>query len=345
MLNKAKHLPRGPVMTDISGLELNNEEKQRLCHPAIGSVILFSRNYESAVQLQNLTMQIHDLREPPLLIAVDHEGGRVQRFREGFTHLPAMRCYGDIFDNDPARALEQCSTAGWLMASELLELGVDFSFAPIADLDSGQSDVIGDRAFHTSPGIASELALSFMLGMRKAGMAATAKHFPGHGSVQGDSHHVIPVDERSFDQLSSNDLVPFRVMIASAVEGIMTAHVIYPQIDEQPPTFSSYWLEQILREQLGFRGLIFSDDLSMAGAKVAGGPLDRAKAAMNAGCDVVLVCNDTPALDEVIDGLSSGNLLLPGERLDAFVPKIQISNSIRQSADWQQAVNSVMEVA
>lgn len=337
--------PRGPVMADISGLELTPEEKQRLCHPTVGAVILFSRNYESPEQLQLLTAEIHDLRNPPLLIAVDHEGGRVQRFRQGFTHLPAMRCYGELFDKDPALALQQCSTAGWLMASELLELGVDFSFAPIADLEGGVSDVIGDRAFHNKPGIAAELALSFMLGMRKAGMAATAKHFPGHGSVQGDSHHMIPVDERSFEQLSNNDLVPFRVMIASAVEGVMTAHVIYPQMDEQPPTFSHFWLQQVLREELGYKGLIFSDDLSMAGAKIAGGPCDRAKAAMAAGCGMILVCNDTPALDEVMDGLSSGPLSLPGARLDAFAPKIQIATDLKQSADWQQAVDSVRNIA
>jgi beta-N-acetylhexosaminidase len=337
-------IPRGPVMADIAGLELSQEDRERLCHPAIGTVILFSRNYESTEQLQALTTQIHELRDPPLLIAVDHEGGRVQRFRQGFTHLPAMRCYGEMFDVDPAQALQQCSTAGWLMATELLELGVDFSFAPIADLDSGQSEVIGDRAFHSKPGIASELALSFMLGMRKAGMAATAKHFPGHGSVQGDSHYMIPVDKRSFEQLSNNDLVPFRVMIASGVEGIMTAHVVYPQMDELPPTFSPFWLQQILRQQLDYKGLVFSDDLSMAGAKIAGGPYDRAKAALDAGCDIVLVCNDTAALDEVIEGLSSASLALPGERLDAFIPKIQIADNLRSSADWQQAVDSVMEI-
>jgi len=338
-------IPHGPVMADISGLQLTQEEKERLCHPAVGTVILFSRNYESPEQLQALTAEIHDLRNPPLLIAVDHEGGRVQRFRQGFTHLPAMRVYGELFDNDPAQALQQCSTAGWLMAAELLELGVDFSFAPIADLESGVSDVIGDRAFHSKPGIAAELALSFMLGMRKAGMAATAKHFPGHGSVHGDSHHMIPVDERPFDQLSDNDLVPFRVMIASSVEGIMTAHVIYPQMDEQPPTFSDYWLQQVLRDDLGYKGLIFSDDLSMAGAKMAGRPFARAKAAMDAGCDMILVCNDTPALDEVIDGLSSAPLALPGARLDAFAPKIQIARDLKQSADWQQAVDTITGLA
>jgi beta-N-acetylhexosaminidase len=338
-------MPRGPVMADISGLQLTAEEKDRLRHPTIGAVILFSRNYQSPEQLQALNLEIHDLRDPPLLIAVDHEGGRVQRFRQDFTHLPAMRRYGDLFDNDPAQALQQCSTAGWLMASELLELGVDFSFAPIADLESGVSDVIGDRAFHSKPGIAAELALSFMLGMRKAGMAATAKHFPGHGSVQGDSHHMIPVDERSYTQLSENDLVPFRVMIASAVEGIMTAHVIYPQMDEQPPTFSKYWLQQVLREELEYKGLIFSDDLSMAGAKMAGGPFARATAAMDAGCDMILVCNDTAALDEVIDGLSSTPLTLPAERLDAFAPKIQMARGLKQSADWQQAVATIAGLA
>ena len=338
-------IPRGPLMADIAGLELTPEERERLCHPTVGAVILFSRNYESPEQLQALTAEIHDLRIPALLISVDHEGGRVQRFRQGFTHLPAMHCYGELFDKDPADALQQCNTAGWLMASELLELGVDFSFAPIADLETGVSDVIGDRAFHSQPGIAAELALSFMLGMRKAGMAATAKHFPGHGSVQGDSHHMIPVDKRNFDQISENDLVPFRVMIASAVEGIMTAHVIYPQMDEQPPTFSRYWLQEVLRDDLGYKGLVFSDDLSMAGAKMAGEPYERAKAAMAAGCDMILVCNDTPALDEVIDGLSSKPLSLPGARLDAFAPKIQMATDLKQTADWQQAVDSVRNIA
>jgi beta-N-acetylhexosaminidase len=256
-----------------------------------------------------------------------------------------MRHFGELFDEDPAGALQHCSTAGWLMASELLELGVDFSFAPIADLDSGVSDVIGDRAFHSKPGIASELAVSFMLGMRKAGMAATAKHFPGHGSVTGDSHHMLPHDERPLGQLSDNDLVPFRVLIAEGVEGIMTAHVIYPQMDPQPPTFSSYWLRGMLRDQLGFKGLIFSDDLSMEGAKIAGGPYQRAPAALAAGCDMVLVCNDTAALDKVIEGLSAAPLSLPGERLDAFAPKIQLAGNVRQSTDWQQAVASVMGVA
>lgn len=332
-------------MADIAGLELAAEEKERLCHPAVGAVILFSRNFESCEQLQALTSQIHELRDAPLLIAVDHEGGRVQRFREGFTHLPAMRHFGEMFDEDPAQAIQHCSTAGWLMAAELLELGVDFSFAPIADLDSGISDVIGDRAFHSQPGIASELAVSFMLGMRKAGMAATAKHFPGHGSVSGDSHHMLPLDKRPLDKLSDNDLVPFRVMIAEGVEGIMTAHVIYPEMDPQPPTFSHYWLSDVLRDQLGFNGLIFSDDLSMEGAKVAGGPFQRATAAMQAGCDMILVCNDTQALDEVIAGLSAATLQLPGERLDAFAPRIQLAGNIRQSSAWQQAVDSVMETA
>jgi len=344
MQSNLLQIARGPVMADILGLELSAEEKDRLRHPAIGSVILFSRNYESPEQLAALTTDIHELREPPLLIAVDHEGGRVQRFRKGFTHLPVMRRYGDLFDHDPAQALQQCSTAGWLMASELLQLGVDFSFAPIADLGSGVSDVIGDRAFHSKPGIAAELALSFMLGMRKAGMAATAKHFPGHGSVQGDSHHMIPVDDRDFDQLSDNDLVPFRVMIASAVEGMMTAHVIYPQMDSQPPTFSKHWLQQVLRDQLGYKGLIFSDDLSMEGAKMAGGPYERARAAMGAGCDVVLVCNDTSALGEVVDGLSSAPLVLPGAALDAFAPKIQVANDLKQSADWLQAVDEIKRI-
>jgi beta-N-acetylhexosaminidase len=256
-----------------------------------------------------------------------------------------MRQYGHLFDKDPAEALQQSETAGWMMASELLSLGVDFSFAPIADLDSGLSDVIGDRAFHEKPGIAGELALSFMLGMRKAGMAATAKHFPGHGSVAGDSHHMIPVDRRQFEQLSQQDLVPFRVMIAAGVEGIMTAHVVYPEMDEQPPTFSRYWLADVLRQQLGFNGLVFSDDLSMAGAKIAGDAPERARAAMAAGCDVVLVCNDSDALDQVLDSLATTIISLPGKRLDAFAPRIAVSREFRHSVEWQLAADSIEDIA
>lgn len=336
-------LPRGPVMADIIGTSLSGEEKERLCHPSVGAVILFTRNFESPEQLERLTHEIHSLRDPRLLIAVDHEGGRVQRFRDGFTRLPAVRQFGEQFDANPEQALEDASTAGWLMAVELLEAGVDFSFAPIADIDSGLSKVIGDRAFHSDPDKAGRLAVAYMQGMRKAGMAATAKHFPGHGCVQGDSHHVIPVDSRSFEEITERDLLPFRTMIRAGVEGIMTAHVIYPQLDEQPPTFSRFWLQEVLRSDLGFEGLVFSDDLSMEGASVAGGPLERAGKAMQAGCDMVLVCNDTEALDQVIDGLPEHPG--PGKRLAAFEPRLQLAEPLIEMTAWHDAVARIGSMA
>ena len=337
------HMERGPVMADIGGTALNEEERQRLLHPSVGAVILFSRNYESPEQLAKLTDEIHRLRDPQLLIAVDHEGGRVQRFRDGFTRLPAVRHFGAQYDVNPDQALDDASTAGWLMAVELLEAGVDFSFAPIADIDSGLSTVIGDRAFHSDPDIAGRLAVAYMQGMRKAGMAATAKHFPGHGCVQGDSHHVIPVDQRSLEDIQQRDLLPFRRMISNGVEGIMTAHVIYPQLDEQPPTFSRFWLQEVLRDDLGYDGIIFSDDLSMKGASVAGGPLERAEKAMSAGCDMILLCNDTDALDQVIDGLPPRPG--PGRRLAAFEPRLQLAEPLLEMPDWHDAVARMSHLA
>jgi len=335
--------PRGPVMADVEGLTLTAEEYERLQHPAVGSVILFTRNYQTPEQLERLTGEIHALREPRLLIGVDHEGGRVQRFRDGFTPLPAVRKLGELYDRDAEEAVLAATTAGWLMAAELLELGVDFSFAPVADLDAGVSAVIGDRAYHGDPLAAARLAGGYMRGMRNAGMAATAKHFPGHGGVAGDSHLVIPVDERPYEAIEARDLVPFRELIREGVAGIMTAHVIYRQVDDLPPTFSRFWLGEILRERLGFDGVVFSDDLSMAGAQVAGGPLERAVAALEAGCDVVLLCNDTRALDQVLDGLAGRPLA--GDRLAAFAPRIHLAGPVRGSAPWRAAVDRLGALA
>lgn len=342
-MEEPKQLQRGPVMADIGGLTLTDEERERLQHPAVGAVILFARNYESPEQLEYLTETIHALREPRLLIAVDQEGGRVQRFRDGFTSLPPARSFGERYDKDRQQGIEDAATAGWLMAVELLQLGIDFSFAPVADIDSGRSSVIGNRAFHSDPEVAGRLAMAFMQGMHKAGMAATAKHFPGHGCVQGDSHHVIPVDDRNFDEIAETDLPPFQTMIDHGVEGIMTAHVIYRQVDEQPPTFSHYWLQDVLRGEMGYQGLIFSDDLSMEGASVAGGPLERAQKAMQAGCDMVLVCNDTEALDQVIEGVSFAQG--PGKRLAVFEPRIMITESLIDMAQWHEAVARIGNIA
>ena len=293
-------LPRGPVMLDIAGLELTVEDRERLAHPSVGGIILFARNYASPRQLDLLTGAIRALRDPQLLIAVDHEGGRVQRFHDGFTELPPMRTLGQRWDHDASGAAGEAERLGRIIASELAAHGVDFSFTPVLDLDHGQSSVIGDRAFHRNAGAVAELGSALCRGLRAGGMAAVGKHFPGHGFVTADSHTETPVDERSLALLENDDLRPFRVLIGEGLEGIMPAHVVYTAIDPRPAGFSDVWLRTILRERMGFDGMIFSDDLSMAGAGTAGDVVARADAALTAGCDMVLVCNDAPAADRLL---------------------------------------------
>lgn len=293
----------GPVMLDVVGKVLTDEDRRRLRHPLVGGVILFSRNYESPRQLAELTASIRAVRTPPLLISVDHEGGRVQRFREGFTKIPAMRELGKLWDTHPKKAKYLAEQTGWVLALELRAQGVDFSFTPVLDIDYGSSSVIGDRAFHTEPEVITELAHSLMLGMKKAGMATVGKHFPGHGFVRADSHLEIPVDEREFADIQMCDLIPFRQMVDFGLTAVMPAHVIYPKVDSLPAGFSKVWLKDILRSQLGFEGCIFSDDLSMEGAAVAGGIVQRAEAALHAGVDMVLLCNQPEAADELLNGL------------------------------------------
>ncbi|MBI5005533.1 MAG: beta-N-acetylhexosaminidase [Nitrosomonadales bacterium] len=293
----------GPVMLDVLGKRLTAEDEVRLRHPLVGGVILFARNYESPGQLAELTASIHALRTPPLLIAVDHEGGRVQRFRDGFTRIPPMRELGKIYDEHPKRARHLAQQVGYVLASELRACGVDFSFTPVLDVDYGASTVIGDRAFHAEPQAIAELAHSLLLGLKQGGMPTVGKHFPGHGFVCADSHLDIPVDERSYTDIELCDLIPFRQMVDFGLTAVMPAHVIYPKVDAHPAGFSKVWLKDILRGQLGFEGCIFSDDLSMEGATVAGGIVQRAEAALNAGCDMVLVCNRPDSADELLAGL------------------------------------------
>jgi beta-N-acetylhexosaminidase len=301
----ALELPLGPVMLDIAGLTLDAADRDVLNHPAVGGVILFKQNFASPAQLQHLTADIHALRAPALLIAVDHEGGRVQRFQDGFTRLPPMRAIGTVYDRDPGLAENLARAIGVILASELLGRGVDLSFAPVVDLDFGASGVIGDRAFHATPQGVARLAASLVRGMDRIGMGAVAKHFPGHGFVRADSHVAVPVDPRMLDEIEANDLLPYRTLIAAGLAGIMPAHVIYPKVDPQPAGFSRIWLGRILRQELGFDGLVFSDDLSMEGASVAGGILERGRAALRAGCDMVLVCGNREAAATLIEGLQA----------------------------------------
>jgi beta-N-acetylhexosaminidase len=290
-------------MLDVLGTVLTTEDEARLCHPLVGGVILFSRNYESPAQLRELTAAIHALRTPRLLIAVDHEGGRVQRFRAGFTKIPAMRELGKIWGTQSRKARHLAQQSGYVLAAELHACGVDFSFTPVLDIDYGQSGVIGDRAFHTDLQAISELAHSLLLGLKQGGMYSVGKHFPGHGYVKADSHLAIPVDDREFVDIEMADLIPFQQLIHFGLTAVMPAHVIYPKIDSRPAGFSPVWLQQILRQQLGFEGVIFSDDLSMEGATVAGGIVQRAEAALQAGCDMILVCNKPKSADELLQGL------------------------------------------
>lgn len=297
-------IPLGPVMADVGGLELTTDDVQRLQHPLIGGVILFARNFSSPDQLKKLTASIHVLREPMLPIAVDHEGGRVQRFRDGFTTIPPMRLLGTRWGSSPQEAIALAGNVGYVIATELIRHGVDFSFAPVLDVDWGESGVIGDRAFHKNPAVIAELGRALMAGMAKAGMGSVGKHYPGHGFVRADSHHEIPRDDRSFEEIDKADLIPFRTLARQGMSAVMPAHVIYSKVDSKPAGFSSKWLKDILRGQLGFDGLIFSDDLSMEGASTAGNVTQRAHAALEAGCDMVLLCNDPVRTDELLQGLT-----------------------------------------
>ena len=293
----------GPVMLDIGGLALDDDDRRRLTHPQAGGVILFSRNYAEPRQLAELCAEIHRLREPRLVVSVDHEGGRVQRFRDGFQAIPAMGQLGVLHDEDPQQSLRLAECFGWMMSAELLHYGIDLSFAPVLDIGDPVSSVIGDRAFHRDPEVIAQLANAWIRGMRAAGMEAVGKHFPGHGSVEGDSHHVMPFDRRSFADIEALDLLPFRRVIDTHLAGIMMAHVIYERVDASAAGYSRYWIENVLRGQLGFEGVVFSDDLSMSGAEAVGGYPERARHALDAGCDILLVCNNPDGADEVLDSL------------------------------------------
>ncbi|MDI5934318.1 beta-N-acetylhexosaminidase [Halomonas kalidii] len=299
----------GPVMLDLEGPRLTRDERELLARPEVGGVILFARNTESADQVRELCSEIRGVR-PELLLAIDQEGGRVQRLRDGVTRLPAMGRLGRDFPALPEVTVRLCQDTGWLLGMEMAACGLDLSFAPVLDVDGGLSTVIGDRSFSADPQAVAAMGGAFVAGLHEAGMVAVAKHFPGHGGVAADSHHALPVDERPLDELRRHDLVPFAAL-ASRLDAVMPAHVVYSAFDPRPAGFSRAWLG-MLRESLGFKGVIFSDDLSMAGAHTAGSPAERAQAALAAGCDMLLVCNDRAAALEVLDacqGRASRRLL------------------------------------
>jgi beta-N-acetylhexosaminidase len=295
--------PTGPVMLDVAGTALTAADRELLAHPNVGGVILFSRNYADPEQLCALTAAIAAVKTPRPLIAVDQEGGRVQRFRDGFTRLPAPARIAALFADDAGAARRAAYSAGWLMASELAAVGIDFSFAPVLDVERGVSRVIGDRAFGTDAAVVSDLGEAWLDGVGAAGMAACGKHFPGHGAVVADSHLELPVDARPLSALEQIDLVPFARLIAKGLQAVMPAHVIYSAVDPNPAGFSTFWLQELLRRRLGFQGMIFSDDLDMAAAAAGGGFAERARAALRAGCDMAVVCNNRPGAIEVVEAL------------------------------------------
>ena len=343
LLGKAMSL--GSVMIDIQGTQLTQDDKERLLDPLVAGVILFSRNYESVEQLKSLTTEIHALRHPRLLIGVDHEGGRVQRFREGFTRLPPMRALGKYFAEHPEKAQSDAQKVGWLLASELLACGVDFSFTPVLDIDYGGSKVIGDRAFSSEKSTISKLATHLMQGMHQAGMACVGKHFPGHGFIEADTHLEIAVDERSFSEIQQKDLQPFLGLIAEGLEAVMPAHVIYPQVDNKPAGFSNFWLQEVLRKKCHFEGAIISDDMSMQAAKSFGDIVAGVETALNAGCDLVLVCNDPIAADTVIAQVKWQGSALNHARLIRLQAHGKFTmEKLHLDPVWQSAVQAVNRV-
>jgi beta-N-acetylhexosaminidase len=289
----------GPLIMDVVGKELQPLERDLLQHPQVSGVILFARNYESRQQVKDLIQQIRQAKTN-LLILVDQEGGRVQRFRDEFTRLPPLAEFGKVYQQNPEHALQLAEQSAYTMASELKAVGVDMSFSPVLDVDQGVSLVIGDRSFASDPKLVTVLAAAYIKGMHSAGMPATGKHFPGHGAVAADSHKELPVDKRSFADIWQCDLLPYREL-TNQLDAVMVAHVVYPKINKKPASFSRYWLHDVLRQQIQFKGIIFSDDLSMLGAAVAGNVVKRMKAALKAGCDRVLLCNDQPALIKCLD--------------------------------------------
>lgn len=334
----------GPLMIGLRGEAIAADERRWLESPLVGGVILFTRNYADREQLEALVADIHAVRDPPLLVTVDQEGGRVQRFGEPFARLPSARAFGHLWDRDPAAAERCARSVTWLMAAELRAVGVDMSFMPVVDLDLGLSEVIGDRALHDDAKVVSRLALAMEAGADAAGMAITAKHFPTHAGSTSDSHTRVAVDRRDFDDLD-DDLEPYRQLIRRGLHSVMVAHVIFPALDPLPASFSSWWIKTQLRKELGFSGAVISDDISMVGASVAGDLNERAVKALEAGCDLVLVCNDSealPALLETLRGYVNPAAQLRLIRLRGG--KAPAWQDLCASAEWQRAREDLTEL-
>jgi beta-N-acetylhexosaminidase len=331
----------GPLMIDVQGTSLTQEDRELLANPLVGGLILFSRNFATIEQLEDLIREARGVRSPPLLIGVDHEGGRVQRFRKDFTVLPSMRTIGRQYDIDPSSGRQLARQCGWLLAAELRAVGVDISFAPVVDLDYGVSSVIGDRAFHKDPRTVAELALAFLNGMREAGMAGTAKHFPGHGAVAPDSHVAMPVDRRELVDLE-DDLYPYQRLIDNGLASVMAAHVVFSAVDPLPAGFSRKWLQDELRGRMGFTGAIFSDDLNMAGAGIVGDMPERVRAALAAGCDMVPCCNNRQGVLQVIESFRGSDDPVSQVRLARLHGKPASDRlALRSTEDWQSCERSV----
>lgn len=325
----------GPLVIDLAGTSLQPEEQDLLAHPLVGGVILFTRNYQSIEQLRALIRSIRGVKEP-LLIMVDQEGGRVQRFRQHFTSLPPAAAYAQMAKANSANAAHLAKAGGWLMATEILSMGIDLSLAPLLDIDKGISAVIGDRAYGENPVQVIALASAFIEGMKEAGMAATGKHFPGHGGIAPDSHHELPIDTRSWEMIEKEDLQPFIHFINHQIPALMTAHILFPAVDSLPVSFSRYWLQNILRERLGFQGVIMSDDLNMKGADQIGDYSQRAQMALAAGCDLILLCNNRSAVIEVVEQLNDQLYLVDDKKYALLKGSFPSSlGPFSQNSQWQ----------
>ncbi len=324
--------PISPLILDIEKEYVTEEDKELLSHPCVGGLIFFARNFSDTQQLSELIREIRSIR-PNLLLCVDHEGGKVQRFKQGFTRLPAMQNLGTLYRENSSLAKKTSKELGWLLAAELRAYDIDISFTPVLDVDRNFSSIIGDRAFSDTPEIVSDLVSEFLEGMQEAGMRSTGKHFPGHGSVREDSHHELPVDHRQLIALEQHDLIPF-VKLMSKLDAIMPAHILFPQIDESPVGFSKKWIREILRQTYSFEGLVFSDDLSMEGAAIAGNYRERARAALDAGCDSVLVCNNRDAAISVLEDIETYRNSLEVHSLSAM------SGDRAKQQDWKSLIES-----